>query len=435
MRTKTRPAQEGQGQKGYLLIPAPHNHFQTLQLFALAQKKGGHPFMLLTKTDESADNAIRKLAHQQGIPLIAPKDALAIHFERVYAHAWTYDPDFLESLHSDELHVYADGLSNRLRRDRLPEVSGYVFWGEEILKECDWSAVAPGLSIELVSAALIQSQWSLLAEVMKISTEELNDIVGSPDLVIAFRYWGSSIYFGLGLAETKGYISRAIQKASSSERIVVAPDFRWDLRVAQVDLVKEIATDSHVSELVFPKEIKKKLGHLCTLDFLAFNSRRIDYQVVAFDGSATLTFFLSSGSPNVPIVIEPMVDSVLPAGRLVSENISAYMEIIDNGRLSDATMLQLMQSDSLSEAIAIGSRALSEEERTLVVSRHMRDYRPPDNVATLALWLSSSSKRRNWSESVKRRLRSSKLARLIFYWGFTNSSVRKLIQVVKKVFL
>ena len=419
---------------GYLLVPALNNHFQTLQLFALAQKKGGSPYMLAIKTDKSADGAIRKLAHEQGITLLTRNQALDMNFDRVYVHAWTHDPTFLESIQFEELFVYADGLSNRLRKDRLPDVSGYVFWGEEVLKDCDWNAIAPGVEIELVSATLIKSQWMLLAQVMQISSQYLNEVVGSPDLLIAFRYWGASIYFGLGLAETKNYIGKAIKKAKRSGNILVAPDFRWDLRIAQIDLVKEIAEGSQVSELLFPRDLKKKLGHLCTLDLLAFNSKTIGYQVVAFDGSATLTYLLSAESTRVPIVIQPEFQDVLPGERLVSENISSHLEIIEKGGLSSKTMLNLMRSDTLSEAISFGSRVLNEEERSLVVNRFLRDYRGTDTAATLANWLRTATNKRTWAANLKGKLRSGKLARRIFYWGFTNSIAKKLIQTLKKVF-
>jgi len=390
--------------------------------------------MLAIKTDEAADGAIRRLAHQQGITLLTPNQAAEMHFFRVYVHAWTHDTTFLESIQFEELFVYADGLSNRLRKDRLPDVSGYVFWGEEILKDCDWKAIAPGVEIELVSATLIKTQWVLLAQAMQISSQYLKEVVGSPDLLIAFRYWGASIYFGLGLAETRNYLGKAIKKARRSGNILVAPDFRWDLRIGQTDLVKELAGASQVSELLFPRDLKKKLGHLCTLDLLAFNSQTIDYQVVAFDGSATLTYLLSAESSLVPIVIQPEFRDALPADRLVSENISTHLEILERGGLSSETMLKLVRSDTLSEAISFGSKVLTEEERSLVVNRFLRDYREADTAATIASWLKTVTNKRAWAANLKRKLRSGKLARRIFYWGFTSSIAKKLIQIMKRVF-
>lgn len=390
--------------------------------------------MLAIKTDEAADGAIRRLAHQQGITLLTPNQAAEMHFFRVYVHAWTHDTTFLESIQFEELFVYADGLSNRLRKDRLPDVSGYVFWGEEILKDCDWKAIAPGVEIELVSATLIKTQWVLLAQAMQISSQYLKEVVGSPDLLIAFRYWGASIYFGLGLAETRNYLGKAIKKARRSGNILVAPDFRWDLRIGQTDLVKELAGASQVSELLFPRDLKKKLGHLCTLDLLAFNSQTIDYQVVAFDGSATLTYLLSAESSLVPIVVQPEFRDALPADRLVSENISTHLEIIERGGLSSETMLKLVRSDTLSEAISFGSKVLTEEERSLVVNRFLRDYREADTAATIASWLKTVTNKRAWAANLKRKLRSGKLARRIFYWGFTSSIAKKLIQIMKRVF-
>ena len=390
--------------------------------------------MLAIKTDEAADGAIRRLAHQQGITLLTPNQAAEMHFFRVYVHAWTHDTTFLESIQFEELFVYADGLSNRLRKDRLPDVSGYVFWGEEILKDCDWKAIAPGVEIELVSATLIKTQWVLLAQAMQISSQYLKEVVGSPDLLIAFRYWGASIYFGLGLAETRNYLGKAIKKARRSGNILVAPDFRWDLRIGQTDLVKELAGASQVSELLFPRDLKKKLGHLCTLDLLAFNSQTIDYQVVAFDGSATLTYLLSAESSLVPIVIQPEFRDALPADRLVSENISTHLEIIERGGLSSETMLKLVRSDTLSEAISFGSKVLTEEERSLVVNRFLRDYRDADTAATIASWLKTVTNKSAWAANLKRKLRSGKLARRIFYWGFTSSIAKKLIQIMKRVF-
>lgn len=390
--------------------------------------------MLAIKTDEAADGAIRRLAHQQGITLLTPNQAAEMHFFRVYVHAWTHDTTFLESIQFEELFVYADGLSNRLRKDRLPDVSGYVFWGEEILKDCDWKAIAPGVEIELVSATLIKTQWVLLAQAMQISSQYLKEVVGSPDLLIAFRYWGASIYFGLGLAETRNYLGKAIKKARRSGNILVAPDFRWDLRIGQTDLVKELAGASQVSELLFPRDLKKKLGHLCTLDLLAFNSQTIDYQVVAFDGSATLTYLLSSESSLVPIVIQPEFRDALPADRLVSENISTHLEILERGGLSSETMLKLVRSDTLSEAISFGSKVLTEEERSLVVNRFLRDYREADTAATIASWLKTVTNKSAWAANLKRKLRSGKLARRIFYWGFTSSIAKKLIQIMKRVF-
>jgi len=390
--------------------------------------------MLAIKTDEAADGAIRRLAHQQGITLLTPNQAAEMHFFRVYVHAWTHDTTFLESIQFEELFVYADGLSNRLRKDRLPDVSGYVFWGEEILKDCDWKAIAPGVEIELVSATLIKTQWVLLAQAMQISSQYLKEVVGSPDLLIAFRYWGASIYFGLGLAETRNYLGKAIKKARRSGNILVAPDFRWDLRIGQTDLVKELAGASQVSELLFPRDLKKKLGHLCTLDLLAFNSQTIDYQVVAFDGSATLTYLLSAESSLVPIVVQPEFRDALPADRLVSENISTHLEIIERGGLSSETMLKLVRSDTLSEAISFGSKVLTEEERSLVVNRFLRDYREADTAATIASWLKTVTNKSAWAANLKRKLRSGKLARRIFYWGFTSSIAKKLIQIMKRVF-
>ena len=390
--------------------------------------------MLAIKTDEAADGAIRRLAHQQGITLLTPNQAAEMHFFRVYVHAWTHDTTFLESIQFEELFVYADGLSNRLRKDRLPDVSGYVFWGEEILKDCDWKAIAPGVEIELVSATLIKTQWVLLAQAMQISSQYLKEVVGSPDLLIAFRYWGASIYFGLGLAETRNYLGKAIKKARRSGNILVAPDFRWDLRIGQTDLVKELAGASQVSELLFPRDLKKKLGHLCTLDLLAFNSQTIDYQVVAFDGSATLTYLLSAESSLVPIVVQPEFRDALPADRLVSENISTHLEILERGGLSSETMLKLVRSDTLSEAISFGSKVLTEEERSLVVNRFLRDYRDADTAATIASWLKTVTNKRAWAANLKRKLRSGKLARRIFYWGFTSSIAKKLIQIMKRVF-
>jgi len=390
--------------------------------------------MLAIKTDEAADGAIRRLAHQQGITLLTPNQAAEMHFFRVYVHAWTHDTTFLESIQFEELFVYADGLSNRLRKDRLPDVSGYVFWGEEILKDCDWKAIAPGVEIELVSATLIKTQWVLLAQAMQISSQYLKEVVGSPDLLIAFRYWGASIYFGLGLAETRNYLGKAIKKARRSGNILVAPDFRWDLRIGQTDLVKELAGASQVSELLFPRDLKKKLGHLCTLDLLAFNSQTIDYQVVAFDGSATLTYLLSAESSLVPIVVQPEFRDALPADRLVSENISTHLEIIERGGLSSETMLKLVRSDTLSEAISFGSKVLTEEERSLVVNRFLRDYRDADTAATIASWLKTVTNKSAWAANLKRKLRSGKLARRIFYWGFTSSIAKKLIQIMKRVF-
>ena len=390
--------------------------------------------MLAIKTDEAADGAIRRLAHQQGITLLTPNQAAEMHFFRVYVHAWTHDTTFLESIQFEELFVYADGLSNRLRKDRLPDVSGYVFWGEEILKDCDWKAIAPGVEIELVSATLIKTQWVLLAQAMQISSQYLKEVVGSPDLLIAFRYWGASIYFGLGLAETRNYLGKAIKKARRSGNILVAPDFRWDLRIGQTDLVKELAGASQVSELLFPRDLKKKLGHLCTLDLLAFNSQTIDYQVVAFDGSATLTYLLSAESSLVPIVIQPEFRDALPADRLVSENISTHLEILERGGLSSETMLKLVRSDTLSEAISFGSKVLTEEERSLVVNRFLRDYRDADTAATIASWLKTVTNKSAWAANLKRKLRSGKLARRIFYWGFTSSIAKKLIQIMKRVF-
>jgi len=390
--------------------------------------------MLAIKTDEAADGAIRRLAHQQGITLLTPNQAAEMHFFRVYVHAWTHDTTFLESIQFEELFVYADGLSNRLRKDRLPDVSGYVFWGEEILKDCDWKAIAPGVEIELVSATLIKTQWVLLAQAMQISSQYLKEVVGSPDLLIAFRYWGASIYFGLGLAETRNYLGKAIKKARRSGNILVAPDFRWDLRIGQTDLVKELAGASQVSELLFPRDLKKKLGHLCTLDLLAFNSQTIDYQVVAFDGSATLTYLLSAESSLVPIVVQPEFRDALPADRLVSENISTHLEILERGGLSSETMLKLVRSDTLSEAISFGSKVLTEEERSLVVNRFLRDYREADTAATIASWLKTVTNKRAWAANLKRKLRSGKLARRIFYWGFTSSIAKKLIQIMKRVF-
>jgi len=390
--------------------------------------------MLAIKTDEAADGAIRRLAHQQGITLLTPNQAAEMHFFRVYVHAWTHDTTFLESIQFEELFVYADGLSNRLRKDRLPDVSGYVFWGEEILKDCDWKAIAPGVEIELVSATLIKTQWVLLAQAMQISSQYLKEVVGSPDLLIAFRYWGASIYFGLGLAETRNYLGKAIKKARRSGNILVAPDFRWDLRIGQTDLVKELAGASQVSELLFPRDLKKKLGHLCTLDLLAFNSQTIDYQVVAFDGSATLTYLLSAESSLVPIVVQPEFRDALPADRLVSENISTHLEILERGGLSSETMLKLVRSDTLSEAISFGSKVLTEEERSLVVNRFLRDYRDADTAATIASWLKTVTNKSAWAANLKRKLRSGKLARRIFYWGFTSSIAKKLIQIMKRVF-
>lgn len=390
--------------------------------------------MLAIKTDEAADGAIRRLAHQQGITLLTPNQAAEMHFFRVYVHAWTHDTTFLESIQFEELFVYADGLSNRLRKDRLPDVSGYVFWGEEILKDCDWKAIAPGVEIELVSATLIKTQWVLLAQAMQISSQYLKEVVGSPDLLIAFRYWGASIYFGLGLAETRNYLGKAIKKARRSGNILVAPDFRWDLRIGQTDLVKELAGASQVSELLFPRDLKKKLGHLCTLDLLAFNSQTIDYQVVAFDGSATLTYLLSAESSLVPIVVQPEFRDALPADRLVSENISTHLEILERGGLSSETMLKLVRSDTLSEAISFGSKVLTEEERSLVVNRFLRDYREADTAATIASWLKTVTNKSAWAANLKRKLRSGKLARRIFYWGFTSSIAKKLIQIMKRVF-
>jgi hypothetical protein len=269
---------------------------------------------------------------------------------------------------------------------------------------------------------------------MQISSQYLKEVVGSPDLLIAFRYWGASIYFGLGLAETRNYLGKAIKKARRSGNILVAPDFRWDLRIGQTDLVKELAGASQVSELLFPRDLKKKLGHLCTLDLLAFNSQTIDYQVVAFDGSATLTYLLSAESSLVPIVIQPEFRDALPADRLVSENISTHLEILERGGLSSETMLKLVRSDTLSEAISFGSKVLTEEERSLVVNRFLRDYREADTAATIASWLKTVTNKRAWAANLKRKLRSGKLARRIFYWGFTSSIAKKLIQIMKRVF-
>ena len=97
-------------------------------------------------------------------------------------------------------------------------------------------------------------------------------------------------------------------------------------------------------------------------------------------------------------------------------------------------MLNLMRSDTLSEAISFGSRVLSEEERSLVVNRFLRDYRGTDTAATLANWLRTATNKRTWAANLKGKLRSGKLARRIFYWGFTNSIAKKLIQTLKKVF-
>lgn len=419
----------------YLLIPALNNHFQTMQLLALAEKRGGIPFMLVIQTDEAADGAIRKLAKQQGVTLLAPGEAQEVQFDRVYAHAWTHDLEFLGSLRYNELFVYADGLSNRFRQDRLPSVAGYVFWGEELLGGCDWSVIGPGLIVELVSVDLIKSQWIALAEVMQISSQQLEEVVGKPDLLIAFRYWGSSIYSGLGLSEIKTYLSIAFGRARKIESVLLAPDFRWDLKISQLDLVKEIAPDSQVEELTFPLEIKKKLGHLCTLDLIAFNSKTFAYQVVAFDGSAALTYFLSSESTQVPIVIQPVFEGTLPADRLVSENIAAHLEIIEKGRLTTPTVMKLVTSETLSEAISFGAKVLTEDERNLLLARFVRDYRPPDTLATLSVWLRASSKKGPSLEKMKLRLRSGTLARRIFFWGFRSSFARRLIQVVKKLFL
>lgn len=419
----------------YLLVPAPNNHFQTLQLLALAAQKGNEAYILRINTDTSADRSIYQLAKSQGVRPISQEEALAQDFDSIYVHSWTHDKSFLEKVRVEKVFAYGDGLSNRFRLENLQKHSGLVFWGQELFDPSTLPLAVNGLEYELVHSSLVRAQWQALFESSDLEIRELQKLSMGFDLLIAFRYWGSSIYAGIGKQEVEEYLADVISESSKSDTILVAEDFRWDNKFEQLDLVKRVAPSSRIIPLRFPERIRRHFGHLATLDLLAFVGGKPDFQVAAFDGSVALTYMLTSGDPKVALVIPPKHEPRLPGDFLALQNINSHLEIANQGHFSLPTLLNLTSSSDLTRSIEFQARVLSLDERTELVRRQLRDFRPPDTLESIDALL---SKVRSQGRSVSRlsralaKVRSSKLAKRVFYMTFTNKLVAQVVRKLKK---